>query len=116
MVLHSRFGLGVLASRNTEENRRKTALHMPNGLYEFETMPFGLTNGPASFQRLTQVALTCLPSNVRLCYIDIIIPRRSIQKHLEGISKNSKKHGYDLILGSVFLRKEMEFLRHVRSS
>ncbi|BHF57829.1 hypothetical protein SprV_0100077500 [Sparganum proliferum] len=34
------------------EDRPKTAFSIPSGLYEFETMPFGLANAPATSQRL----------------------------------------------------------------
>nr|VZI36390.1 unnamed protein product [Spirometra erinaceieuropaei] len=33
-------------------DREKTAFALPSGLYEFETMTFGLANAPSTFQRL----------------------------------------------------------------
>ena len=33
-------------------SRDKTAFTMPFGLFEFEVLPFGLHNGPATFQRM----------------------------------------------------------------
>ena len=49
-------------------------------------MPFGLTNGPASFTRLMNLALSELTSTHYLAYLDaIIIWAPSLEEHLHRI-------------------------------
>ncbi len=50
--------------------REKTAFILPNGLYQFETMSFGLCNAPATFQRLMQAVLQGLYPKQCLIYLD----------------------------------------------
>ena len=54
-------------------SREKTAFATQNGLYEFLTMPFGLSNSGASFQRLIGHILRGLEYRFALIYIDDII-------------------------------------------
>ena len=49
---------------------QKTAFVTKYGLYEFLTMPFGLTCAPATFQRLMELALQGLQWNICLIYLD----------------------------------------------
>lgn len=43
-----------------DESRQKTAFVTPDGLYQSKRLPFGLCNGPASFQRTMDEVLTGL--------------------------------------------------------
>ena len=53
-----------------QNSQQKTAFATHNGLYEFLTMPFGLVNSGASFQRLMGHILRGLEYHFALIYID----------------------------------------------
>ena len=54
-----------------ETDKEKTAFSTPQGLFEFNMMPFGLTNTPATFQRLMQCVLAGLIPEQCLIYLDV---------------------------------------------
>ena len=65
------------------EHRDKTAFCTPEGLFEFNVMPFGLCNAPATFQRLMDSVLAGLHWKTCLVYIDdIIVVGKSFDDHL----------------------------------
>ncbi|CAH8862175.1 unnamed protein product [Trichobilharzia szidati] len=70
------------------EDRQKTAFIVQSGLYEYETMPFGLVNAPATFQRLMQTVLSdCIPGKCLVYLDDIIIHSKTVNEHLSDIAK-----------------------------
>ena len=68
----------------TEIDKPKTAfIAGPLGFYEFNVLPFGLSNSPATFQRLMQASLGKLHLNQCLLYLDdIIIYSETFEEHL----------------------------------
>lgn len=70
-----------------KEDRPKTAFTCPDGLFEFNTMPFGLISAPASFQRAMDKVLKDLQGKICFVYMDdTIVFSPSWEKHLEDIS------------------------------
>ena len=64
-------------------DREKTAFTTHQGLFEFKVMPFGLCNGPSTFQRLMDSALNGLQWTICLIYLDdVIIFSRTLEEHL----------------------------------
>ena len=56
-----------------DSSKPKTAFVTHNGLYQFRTLPFGLTNAAMSFQMVTSKVLQGLTWKNVLCYIDDIL-------------------------------------------
>ncbi|XP_049897830.1 uncharacterized protein LOC126388653 [Epinephelus moara] len=100
------------------QDREKTAFTTPLGLFEFERMPFGLCNAPATFQRLMQQCLSGQLAESLLVYLDdIIIYSPDFSSHLQHLDEVFKKlwqHGLKLRLDKCkLLQHEVKFLGHV---
>ena len=71
-----------------EDDKEKTAFTCPFGLYEFNRLPFGLTNAPATFQRLMQSVMHDHIFRILLCYLDdLLIYSTTFKGHLENLEK-----------------------------
>ena len=61
------------------------------GLFQSKTIPFGLCNATATFQRLMAHALTSVTkkySNLVMCYVDdVVIATRTLEDHLERLDE-----------------------------
>ncbi|UYV67231.1 K02A2.6-like, partial [Cordylochernes scorpioides] len=56
-----------------ERDKEKTAFTTAHGLYEFNVLPFGLCNAPATFERNMENMLGNLRWQICLCYLDDVI-------------------------------------------
>ena len=66
-----------------EEHRERTAFTVPSGLYEFNRLPFGLSNSPASFQRLMDLVLKDLVGSECWVFIDdLIVFSKTAEEHV----------------------------------
>jgi len=70
-----------------EEHKSRTAFTVgPLGFYEYNRMPFGLANAPATYQRLMEKCLEGLHLKICLVYLDdLIIFSKTYQEHVERI-------------------------------
>lgn len=96
-----------------EEDKAKTAFITPFGLFEYNRMPLGLCNAPASFARLMQACLNEQIFQILLVYKDeILIYSRTFEEHLERLEMvltRLRKHGLKLKLDKCnFLKTEEE--------
>ena len=94
---------------------KKTALITPFGLFEYNRMPFGLKNAPATFQRFINAVLSGL--DFVFCYMDdILVFSESESQHIEHLAilfERLNKFGLAVNLKKCrFLRTEVNFLGH----
>lgn len=71
-----------------KEDIPKTAFITKYGLYEFKTMPMGLSTASATFQRLMELVLQGL--NWRTCIIyldDIVVYGNTLEQHLQRVDE-----------------------------
>ena len=101
-------------------DREKTAFCTQQGLFEFNVMPFGLCNAPATFQRLMNLVLAGIQWQSCLVYIDdIIIFGKTFDQHLHNLQQvldRLRQAGLKLHPRKChFLQHEVTFLGHVVS-
>ncbi|MCG8044577.1 MAG: RNase H-like domain-containing protein [Candidatus Thiodiazotropha endolucinida] len=104
-----------------EEDKHKTAFSVGNlGFYECNRMAFGLTNAPATFQRLMERTMGEL--NLKECLIfldDILIFSENFEDHLdrlEAVFSRLRQHGLKLKPSKCeFFKTNVKYLGHVVS-
>ena len=76
-----------------EEHKCRTAFTVgPLGFWEFNRLPFGLSNSPATYQRLMEQCLGDL--NMKICAIyldDLIIFSSTLEEHLDRLDQVLKR-------------------------
>ncbi|KAG1933728.1 interleukin-1 receptor accessory protein-like 1-A [Pimephales promelas] len=103
------------------QDRQKTAFTTPMGLYEFDRMPFGLCNAPATFQRLMQRCLGSMVHDFLLIYLDDVVVFSpdfdSHLHHLEQVFWRLHEHGLKLQPRKCKLfQQQVTYLGHVISN
>lgn len=100
------------------KDKAKTAFTTPHGHYEFQRMPFGLKNAPATFQRLMNTVLIGLKGIKSFVYLDdIVIYGNSLEHHnqnLREVFQKLREHNLKLQPDKCeFLRNEVAYLGHI---
>ena len=101
-------------------DRDKTTFICPRGMYRYRTMPFGLCNAGATFQRLMDVVMSGLHLDVCLVYLDdIVVFSKTIEEHLERLVRvlgRLRSAGLKLKPEKCrLIQKSVSFLGHVVS-
>lgn len=103
-----------------ETHAKKTAFSTSHGHYEFNRMPFGLKNAPATFQRLMDQVLSGLQGIELFVYLDdIVLYASSLREHelkFDKLGERLKRANLRLQPDKCeFLRKEVGYLGHIIS-
>jgi transposase InsO family protein len=104
-----------------EEHKERTAFTVgPLGFYEFNRLPFGLSNSPATYQRLMEECLGDL--NLTICFIyldDVIIFSRSYEEHLDRLQQvfdRLRATGFKLSPKKCsFFKRKVKYVGHIVS-
>ena len=101
-----------------EEDRPKSAFVCSEGLYEYNTLAFGLTNAPSIFSQLMDRILNGIKNTFVTSYADdILIYSKSFTDHLSHLRIVLERiRGAGLKLNKAkceFFKPELEFLGHV---
>ncbi|KAI5626698.1 hypothetical protein C0J50_13742 [Silurus asotus] len=101
----------------SDRDRAKTAFTTPFGLFEYRRMPFGVCNGPSTFQRLMQAVMSDLIFQVLIVYLDdILLFSQTFEEHLERLEvvlKRLLETGLKVKLTKCrFLQDSVRFLGH----
>ena len=102
------------------DDKEKTAFSTGRGLWQFQVMPFGLCNAPATFERLMEQVLAGLPLTVCLVYLDdILLPGRSFEEEIRNLQEIfSRLREAKLKLAPkkcTLIRQKVKFLGHMIS-
>lgn len=101
-------------------DKPKTAFVTRQGLFEFNVMPFGLCNAPATFERLMETVLSGLQWQVCLIYLDdVIVYGKTFEEmlhNLELVFEKLRTAGLKLKARKCTLfSKQVKYLGHVIS-
>ena len=100
-----------------ESDRRYTAFTTPLGLYEYNRLPQGLCNSPASFMRMMLSIFGDLNFSSLLCYLDDLLvfapTEEEALRRLEVVFSRLRASNLKLAQKKChFLRKSVKFLGH----
>ena len=102
-----------------DKDKEKTAFTCHKGLFEFNVMPFGLSNAPAVFQELMSVVLRGYHNFATAYLDDILIFSSTLEEHIRHLSlifDRLRQHNLKLKLKKCgFLKLETNYLGFIIS-
>ncbi|GFW78635.1 retrovirus-related Pol polyprotein from transposon 17.6 [Trichonephila clavipes] len=105
-----------------EDCRKYTSFIVPDGQFECNKVPFGLSTSPGVFQRyVSSIFRDLTRKGIVISYLDdLVIPAKNEQEGLEKLKiifEVAKKYGLEIKFKKCqFLKKKIEFLGHIVKS
>jgi Reverse transcriptase (RNA-dependent DNA polymerase) len=101
-----------------DEDKPKTAFNTPPGHFEWNVLPFGLTNAPATFQSTMNTILAEVFGKFALVYLDdILIFNKNAEdheKHIRIVLEILRKHKFYCKMSKCeFNKPEVKYLGHI---
>ncbi|GFX34169.1 hypothetical protein TNCV_2072061 [Trichonephila clavipes] len=102
-----------------EDCKHLTSFVVPDGQFEFNKVPFGLSTSPSVFQRyLYSIFRELMRKGVVIIYMDdLTIPAKDEKEGLEklrAVLEVASKYGFEMKFKKCqFLRRKVEFLDHI---
>ena len=112
---------GYLQVKLAEHDSHKTAFRALGSLYEFSRLPFGLSNSPATFQRLMLKCFGKMYQNGLVVYLDdILVYSKSVEEMIQRlitVFEILQKHNLKLKPSKChFFKEKVQFLGHIVSA
>ena len=101
--------------RVADEDVEKTAFRTPFGLYQFKVLSFGLTNAPATFQRvINEVFRDYINAGFGVIYLDDVLihskTEQEHERHVRMVLERLRGHKlYTKLSKCDFFRREVKF-------
>ncbi|GFW71259.1 hypothetical protein TNCV_536771 [Trichonephila clavipes] len=105
-----------------EDCRKYTSFIVPDGQFEFNKVPFGLSTSPGVFQRyVSSIFRDLTRKGIVISYLDdLVIPAKNEQEGLEKLKiifEVAKEYGLEIKFKKCqLLKKKIEFLGHIVES
>ncbi len=103
-----------------EQDKSKTAFITTEGLFEFNVIPFGLTNATATFQRYVDMVLAGLKWTSLLVYLDdVFVFSKTVDDHIQRLESTfARFRAFKLKLNAAkchILKRQFIYLGHIVS-
>ena len=101
-----------------EKDKQKTSFVCHKGLFEFNIMPYGVTNGPSFFSELMAHVLQGINGKFAVAYLDdIVIYSPTVEDHILHLTEvfaRLRKHGLKMKMSKCnFMQSQMKYLGFV---